>query len=73
MSGTTATTIHNERVKLTATVLNNAGLAFIVAGFIAPTTGGHFDLGWHIITTLAWVVFGLGLHLTARAVLGRLR
>ena len=35
MSGT-ATTIHNERVKLLATILNNAGLAFIVAAFIAP-------------------------------------
>ena len=39
----TATTIHNERVRLTATILNNAALAFIVAGFIAPVASGHLD------------------------------
>jgi len=72
-TGTTATTIHNERVKLTATILNNAALAFIVAAFIAPAAGGSLDLGWHVITTLAWIGFGVGLHLSALAVLGRLR
>ena len=72
MSGT-ATTIHNERVKLTATILINAALAFIVAAFIAPVTGGSLNLGWHVVTTLAWIGFGVGLHFSARAVLGRLR
>jgi hypothetical protein len=67
-----ATTIHNERVKLLATILNNAALAFIVAAFIAPAASGHLDLGWHIITILAWVGFGVSLHFSARAVLGRL-
>jgi hypothetical protein len=72
MSGT-ATTIHNERVKLLATILNNAALAFIVAAFIAPAAGGSINLGWHVVTILAWVGFGVGLHFSARAVLGRLR
>jgi hypothetical protein len=72
MSGT-ATTIHNERVKLLAAILNNAALAFIVAAFIAPAAGGNLDLGWHVVTILAWVGFGVGLHFSARAVLGRLR
>ena len=72
MSGT-ATTIHNERVKLLATILNKAALAFIVAAFIAPAAGGSINLGWHVVTILAWVGFGVGLHFSARAVLGRLR
>jgi hypothetical protein len=74
MSSTTlSTTIHNERVKLLATILNNAALAFIVAAFIAPAAGGHLDLGWHVVTILAWAGFGVGLHFSARVVLGRLR
>jgi hypothetical protein len=75
MSGTTplATNIHNERVKLLATILNNAALAFIVAAFIAPAASGHLDLGWHVVTILAWAGSGVGLHFSARAVLGRLR
>jgi hypothetical protein len=52
----TATTIHNERVKLLATILNNAALAFIVAAFIAPAASGHLDLGWHVVT----IVVGSG-------------
>ena len=72
-SPTTALTIHNERVRLLATILNNAALAFIVAAFIAPVASGHLDLGWHVVTILAWVGFGVGLHFSARAVLGRLR
>jgi hypothetical protein len=65
----TATTIHNERVKLLATILNNAGLA----SSWPPSSRRHLDLGWHIVTILAWVGFGVGLHFSARAVLGRLR
>jgi len=65
--------IHNARIQLLATLLNNAALAFIVAAFIAPVASGHLDLGWHIVTILAWVGFGVGLHFGAWAVLGRLR
>jgi hypothetical protein len=34
-------TTHNARITLLATLLNNAALAFIVAGFIAPAAGGQ--------------------------------
>jgi hypothetical protein len=44
MSGT-ADVIHNARITLLATMLNNAALAFIVAGFIAPTVGGQLRGG----------------------------
>ena len=66
-------TIHNARIQLLATLLNNAALAFFVAAFIAPAASGHLDLGWHIVTILTWVGFGVGLHFGAWAVLGRLR
>ena len=29
---------------------------------------GHLYLGWHIVTILAWVGLGVGLHFSARAV-----
>lgn len=41
-------TIHNARIQLLATLLNNAALAFIVAGFIAPVTSGNLHAGWQV-------------------------
>jgi len=74
MSGTSAATaIHNARINLLATLLNNAALAFIGAGFIAPTVAGQLQGGLHALATLAWVGLGVALHIVARAVLGRLR
>lgn len=29
--------VHNVRIQLTATLINNLAAAFVVAGFIAPT------------------------------------
>jgi hypothetical protein len=58
---------------LLATLLNNAALAFLVAAFIAPATGGNLHGGWQAVTSFAWVCLGVGLHFSARAVLGRLR
>ena len=72
MSGT-ATTIHNERVRLTATIVNNAALAFIVAGFIAPAAARQLQGGWQAAATIFWIALGVGLHFVARAMLGRLR
>jgi hypothetical protein len=66
-------TIHNARIQLLATLLNNAALAFVVAGFIAPVTTGQLQVGWHALVTVAWISLGVGLHFSARAVLGRLR
>ena len=65
--------VHNARITLLATLLNNTALAFIVAGFIAPTVGGQLQGGLHALATLAWVGLGVALHIVARAVLGRLR
>jgi hypothetical protein len=66
-------TVHNERVRLVATMLNNIALAFIVAGFVAPIAGGHFQGGWHVVVTFAWVATGLVIHGAAHYALGRLR
>jgi hypothetical protein len=72
MSGT-SNIVHNARINLLATLLNNTALAFIVAGFIAPTVADQFRGGLHALATLAWVALGVALHIVARAVLGRLR
>ena len=65
--------IHNARIQLLATLLNNAALAFIVAAFIAPVVSGNLPAGWHVLATLAWVGLGVALHFSGWAVLGRLR
>ena len=44
-------TVHNARIQLLATLLNDAALAFIVAGFIALATGGQLHGGWQVVTT----------------------
>jgi hypothetical protein len=66
-------TVHNARINLLATVLNNLALAFIVAGFVAPTVTGQLPTGWHALVTIAWIGLGMGIHLCAQFVLGRLR
>jgi hypothetical protein len=54
---------HNERVKLFATMLNNLGVATIIAGIVAPAvTGAAGDLT-HIG---AWFAFGADLIVLAR-------
>ena len=68
-----------EQTKLTATLLNNLALAFIVAGFVAPMiafsqrgpSGPVFDVPT-VLFSLAWLSVGLVLHLLARASLRRL-
>jgi hypothetical protein len=66
-------TVHNARITLLATAFNNLALAVIVAGFIAPAAGGQLHVGWQAVTTLAWIVFGVALHISGQSVLGRLR
>jgi hypothetical protein len=66
-------TVHNARIQLLATLLNNAALAFIVAGFIAPAASRQLQGGWPLLATLAWVATGLVLHRAAYFALGRLR
>ncbi len=71
--------IHNERVKLTATALNNTAIATIVTGLIAPAASYGYGFAnlppgpfWWIIGA-AWLVGGVTLHVAGRVVLGRLR
>lgn len=61
--------VHNERTKLTANAVSNLGLAFIVAGVIAPTVsfslGSTMAANADIITTLtsfAWLLTGAVIH-----------
>jgi hypothetical protein len=65
--------IHNARINLLATALNNVALAFIVAGFVAPAVTGQLPSGWHALVTIAWIGLGVGIHLCAQLVLRRLR
>jgi hypothetical protein len=65
--------VHNARIQLLATALNNVALAFIVAGFVAPAASGQLTAGGHVLVTIAWIGLGAGLHLCAQLALGRLR
>jgi hypothetical protein len=66
-------TVHNARITLLATAVNNLALAIIVAGFIAPAAGGGLHGGGQAAATLAWIGGGIILHASAQLVLGRLR
>lgn len=66
-------TIHNARVQLLATVLNNIAVAFIVASFVAPAVSQQLPSSGGTLVTLAWISLGGGLHISAQVVLGRLR
>jgi hypothetical protein len=66
-------TVHNARIQLLATAVNNLALAVIVAGFVAPAASGQLQGGSRVLVTLAWIGFGLVLHGCGQLVLGRLR
>jgi hypothetical protein len=66
-------TVHNARITLLATALNNLALAVVVAGFVAPAASGQLHGGSQAVTTLAWIGFGTALHVSGQLVLGRLR
>jgi hypothetical protein len=66
-------TVHNARITLLATALNNLALAVVVAGFIAPAANGQLHAGWQTVITAAWFGFGFALHSSGQYVLGRLR
>jgi hypothetical protein len=66
-------TIHNARVQLLATILNNMALAVIVAGFIAPVVTGQLLTGGRFFVGLLCWVSGAFLHIIAQFTLGRLR
>lgn len=62
----------NERVKLTAGIINNLATAFAVAGVIAPAANGQLDTAGRFIVAVVWSAIAIGLHFAARATLGEL-
>ena len=72
--------VHNERVKLTANVLNSASTACLTVGAIAPLaaliyTSGTMtmSLSFFVLAGLSWLLAAAALHLMARETLGGLR
>jgi len=65
--------VHNARVQLMATAVNNLALAFIVAGFVAPVVTGNVRGLGTVLIALAWIGLGAALHFGAQLVLGSLR
>jgi hypothetical protein len=62
--------IHNARIQLLATALNNLGVGSIIAGIIAPMVNGAVGDVAHIG---AWCALGANFLAMAQVVLGRLR
>ena len=63
----------NERLKLAATALNNAGLAFIGGGAILQFVQGNITDWWHALIASFWVFLGVVLHGCGQFVLGFVR
>jgi MFS-type transporter involved in bile tolerance (Atg22 family) len=69
--------IHNERTKLTATLMNTVAAAVFITGVLAPLVAFFYDLPGPNKRVAAAVVSlmdsgGIG-HLLARALLGKLK
>ena len=71
--------IHNERTKLLATALNNVGVATLITGVVAPTVAtlyGATNVGgdrlWFLVAGV-WLLAGIGLHLVAQLIIGKLK
>lgn len=62
--------VHNARITLAATALNNLGVGAMLAGIVAPLVNGMVGDLAHIAS---WVVLGLDLIALAQFVLGRLK
>ena len=71
--------IHNERRKLTATLLNGVAIAMMATGFVAPVVAVSYGVSnaplslFLVGTAAVWFFVALGLHLVARAILGGLK
>lgn len=71
-------TVHNERVKLLAGLLNTMAGASFAIGVIAPVAAAfygpsHVSLATIIIGVVLWLALATVLHLAAQRVLGGLR
>jgi MFS-type transporter involved in bile tolerance (Atg22 family) len=71
--------IYNERTKLTATLMNTVAAAVFITGVLAPLVAFSYDLPGPnkgvaaAVVSLIWILAALGIHLLARAQLGRLK
>lgn len=74
-----ANLVHNEQVKLFATLLNTVAAASAIVGVLAPFSavifnGGSANLSWRgAVYTMFWLTLCGLLHVTARQVLKGLR
>ena len=71
--------VHNERTKLTATLLNNIAAAMFITGGVGPTVTLSYGLpgpagGWSALFIAAiWILGGAAVHWMARILLGGLK
>lgn len=73
--------VHNERIKLTANLLNTGASGMFITGVVAPIVAAVYGVPgpaqaptWLVVTlTFAWRAAAAILHVLARRVLGRLR
>jgi hypothetical protein len=71
--------IHNERIKLTAALMNTVASAVFITGVLAPLVAVSYGLPGPIrgfaaaLISLIWILAALGIHLLARALLGKLK
>lgn len=73
-----ATTIHNERTKLTATWLNGLSIALAAVGGFAPFVNFAASDGAEVpartvIVVATCLIASAGLHLAARKTLGKMQ
>ena len=68
--------IHNARVQLLATALNDMGVGAILAGVIVPSVSGSTPaanaLHTNALHIVIWLMVGVNLVALAQSVLGRL-
>jgi hypothetical protein len=63
-------TVHNARIQLLATAVNNLGVGAAMAGIVAPLVSGSVGDLAHLG---AWFALGADLVALALVILGRLR
>ena len=63
-------TVHNARITLLATALNNLGVGAIIAGILVPMVKGEINGPASVVI---WMIVGLECIVLAQAFLGRLR
>jgi hypothetical protein len=65
--------VHNEQVKLTATFLNNLGIAVLISVFLLPALYTRHTIVQQALTIGVGVVVAIGLRICAHQWLRRLR